>query len=110
MQIEIMDLDRSTYPKSFLVEYATESSTGTTLISYAEFGDYLVSAGEADGFDGERLIWFGDPDFRFDYATGQIRETAGRARTQPIEEYVRMDMGDETVAGYVSYITAGQTA
>lgn len=70
-------------------------------IAFEDFGDYLVAAGIADGFDGERLIWYGQPDIRFDYQTDDVIETPRRDRTQPVAEYVREDMEDADLIGYL---------
>lgn len=70
-------------------------------IGHEAFGDYLAAAGIADGFDGERLIWYGEYEIRVDPITGGIVGKQGRDRTQPISEYIRQEMSDEDVAGYL---------
>lgn len=102
MKIEILDLDRSTHPDGFSVTYDAGNGEETALIKYDDLGDWLVAAGHVDGFDGERLIWYGAPDFRRDNLTGELIEKKGRDHSQPIAEFVRHDLDDETIAAYVA--------
>lgn len=92
--IRIDDIDRNSHHDKFTVQV-----TGAWHeITFDQLGDFMVSAGLCDGFDGQRLIWYGDDEFYFDNFEQKSRK--GRDRTQDVVEYVRHDMEDSVLIKY----------
>lgn len=103
--MEIQDYDLNSHPDRFTVETCHAGDLRQWGITFEEFGDYLVAAGYIDGFDGQRVIWYGVETEEWDYRVEDFRIRRSRDRSEDLRVFLRECLDDDMLINFLTAAT-----